>query len=387
MSKKVMIVGAGAAGLVSAIKAAGEGASVTVLEKNDVPGKKLLSTGNGRCNLTNLDQALSHYRGSEPLFAAGALKRFSMQDTVKFFSDLGIYTVNQDGRLYPRSGQASQVRDLLVMDARSKGVKIRCRTGVKSIKKSAGGGFDVNVEGYSYHCDSLILANGSPASAEVPENSGYALAESFGHHIVPVLPALVPIITKEKYNWQGVRTEGFVSLLIDGRRSEGAKGELQLTSYGISGIPVLEISRFASRALHEGREVQAVIDFFPDYDREGLTHLLKIRSELCPYKNKEELLAGLFPDKLIKVLCRFEDTASAIKDFSLNVTGTKGLGQAQVCSGGIDTREVDPFTMESMLCPGLYFAGEILDIDGTCGGYNLQWAWSSGAAAGKCAAI
>lgn len=387
MQKKIIIIGAGASGLMAAICAAEAGADVTILEQNDAPGRKILSTGNGRCNLTNTDQSADHYRGSGPGFALGALTRFSQQDTVRFFSRIGVYTVNRGGWLYPRSAQASQVRDLLVMEAKSKGVRIRCRTGVKEVTRGRRGGFDVHVEGYSYHCDSLILANGSRAS--VPEEagcSGYRIAASFGHRIVEPLPALVPLVTREKYGWHGVRTEGKAVLFVDSFHTAESSGELQLTSYGISGIPIFEISRYAARALAGQKSVSLEIDFFPDFDLEGLRHFFEGRSIACPFKNTPELMCGLFPDKLIQVFSRFRDPLPAIKCFPLTVIGTKGFDQAQVCSGGVSTMEVNPFTMESRICRNLYFAGEILDIDGTCGGYNLQWAWSSGAAAGKSAA-
>ena len=387
MSRKIIIIGAGASGLMAAIHAAGQGANVTILEQNDLPGRKLLATGNGRCNLTNLRQEPSCYRGDDPGFVSHALSFFSFRDTVRFFSSLGIYTVNRDGYLYPRSGQASQVRDLLSMEAGERGVKIRCRTGVKSVEKRPEGGFLVNVEGYSYPCDALILANGSQASRiEGSGPSGYMFASSLGHRIINTVPALVPLVSREKINWHGVRTEGNLSLKVDDTTVSQASGELQLTSYGISGIPVFEISRFAAKALLEDRKVTLFIDFFPDFDAEGLAKMLEERQKNCPYKKEKELLKGLFPDKLIEVLVGRKNLIQAIKSFPLTIVDTKGFSQAQAAAGGVDTSEVDPCTMESRITRGLYFSGEVLDIDGTCGGYNLQWAWSSGALAGTCAA-
>ena len=384
--KKIIIVGAGASGLMAAIASAEEGASVTVLEQNEKPGKKLLSTGNGRCNFTNTEQSPECYRGTDPGFALPALYSFGQQDTVRFFSRLGIYSVNRGGYLYPRSGQASQVLSVLLMEAKHRGIRIRCATGVLGIEKK-GSGFLVQTEGYAYPCDAVILANGSIAAVNASSGTdGYTLAKSLGHTVIDPCPALVPLVTAEKYPWQGVRAEGQISLRVDGETVSVSRGELQLTSYGISGIPVFQVSRFAARAVEEGRRVTAEIDFFPDFDDAGFESFMDSRRKACPYKNDQELLEGLFPDKLIPVLLSGKDAVTAVKHFPLTIKGTRGFDAAQVCSGGVDTSEVDPFTMRSLLVPGLYFCGEILDIDGMCGGYNLQWAWSSGETAGRNAA-
>ena len=378
MPKNIIVVGAGASGLMAAVKAAEKGARVTILEQNGLPGRKLLVTGNGRCNLTNTYQARECYRGTDPLFSSAALTAFGQQETVRFFSKLGIYTVNRGGYLYPRSGQASQVLGVLLMEAKARGVKIRCNTGVKGIsplaprqnKELPGGGYAVRVEGYTYYCDAVILANGSPASSvEGACDSGYALAKSLGHTIVRPEPALVPLITRERYPWHGVRAEGKVTLYVEDTPVSEAEGELQLTSYGISGIPVFQVSRAAARALGDGLSVTACLDFFPDFDREGFDRFMSARRTDCPYKSEKELFAGIFPDKLIDVLMTQKDPQKAAKSLKMTVTSTG-----------------DPFTMESLRSKGLFFSGEILDVDGICGGYNLQWAWSSGALAGMHAA-
>lgn len=243
----------------------------------------------------------------------------------------------------------------------------------------------VTTPGWTYESDAVILANGSRASSiSGADGSGYTLAKSLGHHIVKPLPALTALKCEGNAfkSWAGVRVEGQVTLCINNIPLKSEEGELQLTEYGISGIPVFQLSRYAVRALEEKCQVTLKVDFLPEYTQEGLYAFLKQRAENCPYKNQRELLIGLFPDKLIKVLTASENLLTAIKAFPLTVSGGLSFAQAQVCSGGVDTEETDSRTMESKLTPGLYLAGELLDVDGACGGYNLQWAWSSGAVAG-----
>ena len=385
--RQVLIIGAGASGLTAAIMAARSGAAVTVLEQNEKPGKKICATGNGKCNFSNLAMPEDAYRGEHPEFVKKAFSQFSVNDTVDFFERLGIYPLDKYGYLYPRSNQAQSVVDVLCMEASALGVKIKTNEQAVSVKirKSDEKKFYVLTKGWHYEADALILANGSKASAIAgSDGSGYTLAESFGHKIIPVYPALTALKCKGNTfkTWAGVRTEGKITLLIDGKICKSEQGELQLTDYGISGIPVFQISRFAIRAAKEGKKAQLRVDFFPEASKEDVKKLLESRKNACPYKKEKELLTGLFPEKLIKVLTAQKDLLLAIKEFSLEVTDGLSFAQAQVCSGGVDTAQVDPETMESLLCRDLYLTGELLDIDGTCGGYNLQWAWSSGAVAG-----
>ena len=390
--KQIIIVGAGASGLVAAIKAAAGGAAVTVLEQNDRPGRKICATGNGRCNMTNLNQAEGVYRGAHPEFAKDALEQFSVKDTISFFQELGICITNRNGWIYPRSNQAQSVVEVLTMKVRSLKVKLKTNQLVTGVSFSEGH-WNVHTDGWPYTCDAVILATGSRASSVAGSGeSGYEIARSLGHHLIEPLPALTALKCKgnSKGNsfsgWSGVRTEGKVTLYINGTPETSQQGELQLTDYGISGIPVFQISRYAIRAVHENKKAELSINFFPELSKEELREYLGKRQKKCPYKNGKELLTGLFPEKLIRVLSAQKDLISAITDFRLSVKDGLPFEQAQVCSGGVDTSEVDSHTMESRLHKGLYFAGELLDIDGTCGGYNLQWAWSSGAAAGVHAA-
>lgn len=386
--KRIVVAGGGASGLMAAIAAARKGAAVTILEQNDRPGKKICATGNGKCNLTNIEMPLDAFRGTHPKFVQEALKQFSVQDTIRFFSGLGIYTVNRNGYLYPHSGQAQSVVDVLCMEAKNLGVKIKTKEKVTGIYREDT--WKVRTQGWSYEADAVILANGSKASNIAgSDGSGYALAKMLGHHVVKPLPALTALRCSGKTfaSWAGVRIEGEVTLCINGIPLKSEKGELQLTGYGVSGIPVFQLSRYAIRALHENCDVSLLLDFLPEFPMESIPVFLENRRKNCPYKNEKELLIGLFPDKLIRVLTAQKDLVSAIKEFPLTVTDGMPFEQAQVCSGGVDTSEVEESTMESRLVPGIYFAGELLDIDGTCGGYNLQWAWSSGVCAGSHAAL
>ena len=239
----------------------------------------------------------------------------------------------------------------------------------------------------------MILAAGSRASSiQGADGSGYELAKALGHKIIPPLPALVPLKGKGNWfsKWAGVRTEGRVSLMAEGQIFDQAQGEIQLTDYGVSGIPVFQVSGRAVRLIGEGVKVTLLLDFLPDFDEAGLTAFLKTRQDQCPYKSVKQLLLGLLPQKLAEVLMMGNpdifQLAHKIKEFPVEIRGSKSYDQAQVCSGGVPLEEVEPKTMESRKVPGLYLAGEILDADGICGGYNLQWAWTTGVLAGKSAA-
>lgn len=393
--KKVCIIGGGASGLMAAIAAAQEGAQVTVLEHNDRAGKKLLATGNGRCNLTNLNQDLSCYHTGAPETVKSVLSAFSMQDTVAFFSGIGVYTRNKNNGLYPASMQASSVLELLEAKARSLKVKFKFREHVTEIltdqKDSAG--FLVKTKTWQYPADAVILACGSMASKiEGADGSGYELAASLGHKIIKPLPALVPLKGKGNFfsKWAGVRVEGKVSLCADGRIFRSSQGELQLTEYGVSGIPVFQLSGSVVRLLDEGVPVTLILDFFTDFSQYELQNFLHMRQKQCPYLGLKDLLTGILPKKLIEVLCLnckdLSQLAEKVKAFPVSISGARSMEQAQVCSGGVDLSEVNPETMESRKVPGIYFAGELTDLDGLCGGYNLQWAWSSGAVAGRSSA-
>ena len=320
--------------------------------------------------------------------ARKVLEQFSLEDTLKFFHETGLSFAEKNGWIYPGSHQAKAVVDLLVSRARALKVKIKTREQVKNVFV-ADNCWKIETEGWTYEGEAVILANGSKASL-VPgsDGSGYELAEKLGHKVILPVPALTGLKAAGNVykGWSGVRTEGKATLFINGEKVCQEQGELQLTDYGISGIPVFQISRYASRALEENKKVSVSLNFFPAYTETELREFLKKRQERCPWLGKQEIFTGILPEKLAKVLLKQKDPLKAAADFSLSIRDTSGFEQAQVCAGGVDTMEIHPETMESVLHKGLYFAGEIVDIDGPCGGYNLQWAWSSGAVAGRSSA-
>lgn len=395
--KKVCIVGGGAAGMIAAIMAARNHAAVTILEHNEKIGKKLLATGNGRCNLTNEKQEKMCYHSEHPELLWDILQNFPFEQTLDFFEKIGIYPVSKNGYFYPSSMQASSVQEVLEMEARFLKVKIKCKEHMKEIKISdtkENPRFSVVTETWQYPADAVILACGSQASEiDGADGSGYTLAKQLGLKVINPLPALVPLKGKGNYfsKWAGTRIYGKIYLQSQNEIVQTEEGELQLTDYGISGIPVFQLSGLAAKLLQHQHSVTLMIDFLPDVTPKELEELLLKRKELCPYKTTKELCIGLFPKKLIEVLVDkktdLSTLAEKIKKFSMEIVGTKPFSNAQVCQGGVSLEEISPKTMECKKIPGLYLAGELLDADGICGGYNLQWAWSSGACAGKEAAL
>ena len=389
--KKVVIIGGGASGMMAAIQAARTGAAVTLLEHNEKPGKKILATGNGRCNLTNLVQEPSRYRSSQPDFPWKIITQYPLEDTLAFFSELGIYTKDRNGWVYPYSDQAAGVAQVLELEARHQKVKIKTTEEVTDILREDGQ-YLVKTATWQYPCDSVIISCGSSASnVEGSSTTGYELAEKLGHTVVKPLPSLCGIRGKDNYyaKWAGSRMDGRITLEIDGKTVGEEQGEILFTEYGISGIGVFQLSRYAVRGTDEGKIATYHLDLMPQLTKEELVKLLLDRQQAGSYKNPQELLIGLLPRKMIDVLVKKtyepEKIAERLKDWQVPVKGAYALQQAQICSGGVDPRELTE-QLESRLHPGIYFTGEVIDVDGPCGGYNLQWAWSSGAVAGRAAA-
>lgn len=389
--KKVVIIGGGASGMMAAIQAARTGAAVTLLEHNEKPGKKILATGNGRCNLTNLVQEPSRYRSSQPDFPWKIITQYPLEDTLAFFSELGIYTKDRNGWVYPYSDQAAGVAQVLELEARHQKAKIKTTEEVTDILREDGQ-YLVKTATWQYPCDSVIISCGSSASnVEGSSTTGYELAEKLGHTVVKPLPSLCGIRGKDNYyaKWAGSRMDGRITLEIDGKTVGEEQGEILFTEYGISGIGVFQLSRYAVRGTDEGKIATYHLDLMPQLTKEELVKLLLDRQQAGSYKNPQELLIGLLPRKMIDVLVKKtyepEKIAERLKDWQVPVKGAYALQQAQICSGGVDPRELTE-QLESRLHPGIYFTGEVIDVDGPCGGYNLQWAWSSGAVAGRAAA-
>lgn len=411
MKKNVWVIGGGASGMMAAITAAETGAQVTIAEHTDRVGKKILSTGNGRCNLTNLYQDSSCYRSSQADFPAKVLKQFSVEKTVSFFERLGIVMKDRNGYLYPNSDQASSVLDVLREEIERKNIRVLLGCEIQDIRKQKDE-FQIVTSQGTHQADAVILAAGSKAAPVTgSDGSGYRLAEKLGHRIITPLPALVQLRCAEKHYKQisGIRTDARVSIYTAGK--DGAwkwetedRGELQLTDYGISGIPVFQVSRYASVALHNKKNVKAVIDFFPQLNIEETRQMMQQRrAQLCG-RSAEGFMTGMLNKKLSVALLKLAKIAASepitsvdnkrfaclirtIKQYETVITATNPYENAQICCGGVDTREIDSATMESKKVKGLYFAGEIVDVDGICGGYNLQWAWSSGAVAGRNSAL
>ena len=404
MKKQGIIIGGGAAGLMAAITAAEHGADVTILEHMPRVGKKILATGNGKCNMTNLHMTKKCYRSGEPGVPMQVIGTFPVEDTLRFFRRLGILTTDRNGYVYPASGQAQTVLDALMNKTESLGIRTICESKVHKIEKNKKGTFTVQAETGTYYADFVILAAGSMAAKTTgSDGSGYELAKSLGHKVKKPLPALVQLKCKGDFfkAIAGVRTDANVSIYTTDKRGELSvllaedHGELQLTDYGISGIPVFQVSRYAAEALDHKKTVAAVIDFMPDYTSDALFHLLKEQRTYLKDRTAADFLGGLFNKKLAAFFLKaagmkqdmkvtaisdktLADLVEIIKDATFEVTGTNSYDKAQICMGGVSLKEINPDTMESRLVPGLYFAGEILDVDGICGGYNLQWAWSSG---------
>lgn len=398
--KRVLIIGGGASGLFAAISAAERGADVVVLEKEKKAGRKILKTGNGRCNFTNVGDPSFVYHGTEREFAAKILERFSPRDTIAAFTSYGIFTTNKNGWIYPHSETAESVLTTLLWRAAELRVKIKCNETARRIEKK-NGMFTVFTDSWHYEADRVILACGSAASLTDKQAplSSYDLAERLGHTVVKPLPALVPLKVKNagSFKWGGVRIHAGVRLCAEGLFIAGSEGQVQLTESGISGIPVFAVSGQALRLLYGGLRVKVFLDFLPELSSDETRILLEGRRKQHPNRSTSDLLTGIFPERLIHaVITRAADSGeheddlhalvSAIKEFETIITGSQGLAAAQCAAGGIPTREVDHRTCESKIIPGLYLTGEVLDIDGECGGWNLQFAWSTGYLAGRHAA-
>lgn len=403
--KKICIVGGGSAGLAAAITAARAGASVIVLEHMDRIGKKLLSTGNGRCNFTNEAVSPEKYFSGCPQTVKDLLQEYPSERICCFFQEIGVQPWQRDGYFYPASAQASAVLDCLRDECDRLNIKILCQTNVKQIKKEHMA-FQIRTDQGTYRCDRLILACGGQAAPfSGSDGSGYELARGMGHRICTPFPALTALTadSRRMKSMAGVRVRCRAILEIDGRRLNREEGELQLTENGLSGIVIFQLSHPAVEAFQRHRPVQIHLDFLPDLPQGQAFGFLKERCRLLGHKTLEQWGIGLLPKKLwlriVKesglpadsLMARFDNRQLGIlnrliTDFCVPITGFLGFDRAQVTAGGVDASEVVPQTMESKRVRGLYLAGEILDVDGLCGGYNLHWAFASGMAAGAAAA-
>lgn len=436
---EVIVVGAGASGMTAALVLAQHGVDVALLEANDMPGKKLLATGNGKCNFTNSYQSVECYRGGRPETAMELLDRYDVAYVLRFFERLGILPKQRDGYWYPNSEQAASVREAFVLRLSELGVPVYVNTHVDEVRKGkcfllaashrermesavAKTGKKQAKPVFSesrrliFEAGSVVLSTGGCAgNISGADGSGYALASAFGHQIVPPVPALVQLRLAEKA-WKvlaGVRLNAALLLRItreEGGQEVGERGEILFTDYGLSGIPAMQLSRFAACELAKGDrcgKIEVLLDFFPDTSENDLQRMLLARFLAFPGRAAANTLTGLLPAKLNMVLLTLsgvlpdmdvlrqkgggmhgvkrcaEALAHCMKCFTSTVCGTNGFESAQAAAGGVSLNELDARTMESKRIKGLYVTGELADIDGTCGGYNLQWAWMSGLAAAE----
>lgn len=406
MKRRIAVIGGGAAGMMAAITAGGLGAAVTLYERNDRVGKKLLSTGNGKCNFTNVDLQLSHYFSRDLPAAWDVLQQFDNQAALNFFHEAGLMTKERRGGLYPAAEQASVVLDILRLQLERKFVEVRTENKVQKLRSLSEGSIEVVTEKSKERYDSVILACGSKAAPKTgSDGNGYILAESLGHTLVPVVPALVQLRCDDAQlkSVAGVRAEAEIILDINKKEAAKERGELQLTDYGISGIVVFQLSRIAAYALLEKKNVTAYINFLPEFSEESYRiWAAERKASLRGVKTVEEFFTGMLHKKLMlffiklaglkpteeyrKVSEQGIDKVFALcRRFPLHITGCNPFDNAQVCAGGVPLYEVSA-DLESLKQKRIYFAGELLDVDGKCGGYNLQWAWASGYVAGKSAA-
>lgn len=397
------MIGGGASGLVAAITAARNKAEVTVLERNSDCGKKLLITGNGRCNYWNTDQNLVHYHSENLKLIESIITAENQRKVLEFFASLGILPKIKNGYYYPYSNQATSIKSALLKEVELEKIEILSNFFVERIEKE-NSKFIINRGKENLIFDKVILATGSSACPKTgSDGNGYSLAQSFGHSIVSVLPSLVQLKANgnDFKDWNGIRTDVSLSLLVDDKVEKEEKGEIQLTDYGISGICTFNISGLAAKALARDRKVEVKINFCPfvSSKSEFLTWFLH-RNQNLKLETVEDLLEGFLNYKLIHVILRKSNLRRDTKwmelspsekeilienmiQFPLEIIGTQGMEKAQVCSGGVSLDEVNLNTMESFKEKGVYLTGELLDVDGDCGGYNLGFAWISGMIAGE----
>ena len=398
------IIGGGASGMAAALAASENiNAQVLLFERQARLGRKLLATGNGRCNLTNLHARPHHYHGDQADFAEFALEKYNVENTLQWFADLGLYTVAEaSGRVYPYSDQANSVLDVLRFALEKPNIQVLTGFEVTKVKKTEAG-FTVESAEETHFCDKLIIACGGLAGTKLGGSmSGYKLLQKFGHKVTKLRPTLVQI----KSDWhgcaalKGVRAECHVTITRDGELHSSCKGEIQFTEYGLSGPVIFEVSRDVCR--EKGNWV-CTLDLLPDMEEPRLDWLMPILQKKRQTKlAAEDLFTGILHNRLGRVVVKeagislhapisqledweLEKACRTALELNIPLSEPMGMDSAQVTAGGIVTCEFDSKTMESKLVPGLYACGEVLDIDGDCGGYNLQWAWSSGRCAGHAA--
>lgn len=411
-SIEVLVIGAGASGLVAAIEAARQGKKVLLIEKNDKLGKKILATGNGRCNFTNQYQDKSCYRSQEPEKAWSVLEQFNAQETIEWFQKIGILATDKEGYVYPASFQATSVQRALVREVNHLGIEIMLGCAVQSIEKHISfkrgicDGYTVKSEKDTYLAKQVILCTGGMAApAQGSTGDGYQFAKCLGIECSSLYPALTSLKICGDHGkvWAGCRVQGEVCLENEnGEKIAGDAGELQFVSYGISGIPVFQISRFAGAFLEQGKKLFVLIDSVPAYSEAWLYDELMRRKKYDELFKSGCLLESIIPDPYAKAILsscgislktyvkdiseeKIKQIVHQLKQFRVEVSAVSPFEKAQTTAGGVCLSQMNLETLEVHGLEGFYITGELLDVDGICGGYNLQWAWTTGIIAGRAA--
>ena len=397
---KIVVIGGGASGIVAAIHAKTKENEVIVLEREQECLKKILKTGNGRCNYYNDDQKLDYYHSSNQELLENLITKENLDRVLLFFKELGILPRKRDGYYYPNSNQAVSIKNALLLKVKELGIKILTDCMVTSLEKKEDE-FILFTSNQKIIADKVIVATGSFASFSNTENiNSYQLLENLGHHIRPVLPSLVQLKGNGSYlkDWAGIRSQVKLSLYENGNFIKEEEGEIQLTNYGISGICTFNISREVSLGLYQHHSMEVNIDFLPMIN--NIEEFLEERHHLLGNRTCYDFLEGILSTKLIGVLLkkvaidsskRYKELTSVekerlfttLKKFTIPIIETNDFASSQVAVGGVSLEEVNPKTMASLKVKGLYITGEVLDVDGICGGYNLTFAWISGMLAGR----
>jgi len=401
--KKIAIIGGGASGLMAALFAARSGANVTIYEHNNGVGKKILASGNGRCNIINTTASYEDYAGTDPQFVTYPLKQLSFGYFEKFCHSIGLLLdIKEDGRCYPLSNEAKSVLIALKSAVSDAGVKIMTEAHVNRVSKKDTQ-FLIETMSDKSTYDNVLIATGSEAAPQLGATTdGYSFASTFGHEILHTYPSLVQLHlnSKNHHKMAGVKTVAEVTLIIDGKSKEKLQGDILFAAYGISGLAILDISQKASYALHNKQRVSIALNLLPRYDRASLAGIIEKLFTSVPKHDVHTALCGLIPAKIATYLLEdasialtttvsalspkeIKKIAHLIGEWKFEVSDTHGFKHAEVSGGGVSTAQVNNKTMESKLVEGLYFAGEVLDVVGKRGGYNFNFAWASGMIAGK----
>ena len=402
--RELIVIGAGASGLVTAIVAARRGKKVLILEKNNKVGKKLLATGNGKCNITNQRPTLEHFYSSNPHFINEVFEGYGYQPVKQFFKSIGLELIEaKEGKVFPMSLQASCVVELLVAECEQLGVEIRCEVEVEQVKK-VGDKYEIRHSGGVAKAQVLVIATGHLSAPQLGGvDVGVSFAKRLGHSIVKPFPTLVQLTSpmKRLERMAGVKVESRVTFKTGEGRVVQKQGDVLFTSYGISGLAILDISRFVMMELFTKKSIMLIIDLMPKMSQEQLFALMRkslVKKSSKPltiwlqgFINKKLILPILEPLKLENAtvgsitsnIKELEKIVTEIKAFKFEVNGSKGYKGAEVATGGVDTKEINPKTMESKQHKGLYFTGEVVDVDGDRGGFNLHFAWVCGLRAGE----